>query len=151
MERDLLRVLLPAGRPEHALPLLARDILTRLPVTVTIQLGSSPREGPQKTRNQNLSKPESEVTQVTRQTDRQTGCTESVSPLRRVSWANAPNVVACQKTLIHTKSTETPTVAKRIRILLIQHVGEPPLSTQAGGETQNKERTHFVYLCKGWI
>ena len=84
MARDLFRVLLPAGRPEHALPLLARDILTRLPVTVTIQLGSSPREGPQKTRNQNLSKPESEVTQVTRQTDRQTDRDPTLPPMHGV-------------------------------------------------------------------
>jgi hypothetical protein len=39
---------------------------------MTSQMGSSPREGPQDTRNQNLSKLESEVTQMNRQTDRQT-------------------------------------------------------------------------------
>lgn len=50
-----------------------------------------------------------------------------------------------------TKATETIIVGKHMRILLIRHVGEPHLSTQAGGETQNKERTHFLYLCKGWI
>ena len=61
------------------------------------------------------------------------------------------DVVACQKTPTHTKTTESAIVVKRMRILLIQHVGEPPLSTQAGGETQNKERTHFLYLCKGRI
>jgi hypothetical protein len=44
---------------------------------------------------------------------------------------------------MHTKTTETTIVAKSMRILLIQQVGEPPLSMKAGGETQNKERTHF--------
>jgi hypothetical protein len=52
-------------------------------------------------------------------------------------------VVACQKTPTHTKTTEIAIVAKHMSILLIQHVGEPPLSTRARGETQNKERTHF--------
>ena len=60
-------------------------------------------------------------------------------------------VVACQKTFTHTKTTEIAIVAKHMSILLIQHVGEPPLSTRARGETQNKERTHFLYLCKGQI
>jgi hypothetical protein len=66
-----------------------------------------------------------------------------VSLLRRVFLAHAPNVVARQKTPTHKKTTETVIIAKRMRILLTQHVGEPPLSTQARGETQNKERTHF--------
>jgi hypothetical protein len=61
------------------------------------------------------------------------------------------NVVAFQKTLTHTKTTETTITAKCMRILLIPHVGESPLSMQAGGETQNKERTHFLYLGKGQI
>ena len=57
-------------------------------------------------------------------------------------------VVACQKTPTHTKTTEIAIVAKHMSILLIQHVGEPPLSTQARGETQNIERTHFLYLVR---
>ena len=35
------------------------------------------------------------------------------------------------------------------RVLLIQQAGDPPLSTQARGETENKERRHFLYLVRG--
>jgi hypothetical protein len=40
---------------------------------------------------------------------------------------------------------------ENFRILLFQHVGDPPLRMQARGKTQKKERTHFLCLCKGWI
>jgi hypothetical protein len=49
-----------------------------------------------------------------------------------------------------TETTETASAANHKRIfLLIQHVGHPPLSRQARGETQNKERTHFLFLLRG--
>ena len=72
MEIDLFWVLVLAGRPEHPLSLLVRDVLASRPVTVIIQMGSSPREGPPESQ-----KPEPEQTRIrghtSGQTDRQTG------------------------------------------------------------------------------
>jgi hypothetical protein len=44
-----------------------------------------------------------------------------------------------------------PSLQTAWRFLLFQHVRDLPLSTQARGETQNKERTYFLYLVRGWF
>ena len=49
----------------------------------------------------------------------------------------------------HSQRPQRPPSLQTARgFLLFQHVGDPPLSTQARGETQNKERTHFLYLVR---
>jgi hypothetical protein len=54
-------------------------------------------------------------------------------------------VVACQKTFTHTKTTETVIIAKFMRILLIQHVGEPPISTHRPEESPRTKKEHTFY------
>ena len=50
-------------------------------------------------------------------------------------------------------TTETTAIAAKYidTNILIQHVVDSRLGTEDRGETQNKERTHFLYLCKGQI
>jgi hypothetical protein len=52
-----------------------------------------------------------------------------------------------QKTLNH-KDNRWLSLQTAWGILLILHAGDSYLSTQARGETQNKERTHFLYLVR---
>ena len=50
----------------------------------------------------------------------------------------------------HSQRPQTPPSLQTIRdFLLFQHVVDPLLSMQARGETQNKQRTHFLYLVRG--
>ena len=67
-----------------------------------------------------------------------------------IPYSYSAFVIACQKTLNQKEHRDCHRCNTHEDFTYPTCWGTPPLSTQTGGETQDKERTHWLFLCKGW-
>jgi hypothetical protein len=66
-----------------------------------------------------------------------------------VQWLGMVGLLEFVKRPHSQRLQRQPSLQTTRGFLFILHVGKTPLSMQARGETQNKERTQIFYLCKG--